>query len=190
MRRMRSEGFTLVEVILTFSILAVATVALGLVELSNAQRSQELKARDIAFARAQAFMERLLRMPFGAPNPPALTGTELDRLFGSDDDVFGGDPNIRIQLTQLVRRDLDADGIIDEPPITFTLQGVEDAGQWQVFVDVDLDGTGTVEPVVAGQDTREGRTDLLRIEFRRNGRTVLRTLRARTPQERDAEDFG
>ena len=183
-RRRRSGGFTLVEVILTFSILAVATVALGLVELSNAQRSQELKARDIAFARAQAFMERLLRMPFGAPNPPAMAGTDYDRLFGSDDDISS------MSLTQLERRDLDDDGIIDEPPITFTLQGVEDAGQWQVFVDVDLDGNGTVEPVLAGQDTREGRTDLLRIEFRRNGRTVLRTLRARTPQERDAEDFG
>ena len=183
MRRRRSEGFTLVEVILTFSILAVATVALGLVELSNAQRSQELKARDIAFARAQAFMERLLRMPFGAPNPPALSGTDFDRVFGSDDDVSS------ISLTQLERRDLDDDGVIDEPPITFTLQGVEDAGQWQVFVDADLDGNGLVEPTVADQDTREGRTDLLRIEFRRNGRTVLRTLRARTPQERDAEDL-
>ncbi len=182
-RAQSQAGFSLVEVVLTFSILAIATTALGLVELSNAQRSRELKARDVAFSRAQAFMERLLRMPYGAPNPPALGATGLDRLFGTDDDVR------TLSLTQLERRDLDGDGAIDEPPLRFALKGVEDAGEWEIYVDRDLDGNGLVEPMLGAVETREGRSDMLRIEFRHNGKTILRTLRARTPQERDEEEL-
>lgn len=184
MKNKSESGFSLVEVVLTFSILAIATTALGLVELSNARRSQELKQRDIAFARGQAFMERILRMPFGAPDPPTPTGAEFDTLFGSDGDVRG------ISLTQLERKDLNADGTIDQQPIKFQLEGVEDFGVWEVLVDSDLDGNGLIEPVVDGVETREGRQDLLRIEIRRNGRTVLKTLRARTPQERDEAEMG
>jgi len=177
-------GFSLIEVVLTFSILAIATTALGLTEVSNARRSQELKARDIAFARGQAFMERMLRMPFGAPDAARLSGSEFDRLFGTDDDVRS------MSLTQIQRRDIDGDGAIDEGPVRFLLKGVEDAGEWEVFVDSDLDGNGKIEGTVDGLETREGRSDLLRLEIRRNGKTVLRTLRARTPQERDAEELG
>lgn len=39
-----------------------------------------------------------------------------------------------------------------------------------------------------GIETREGRSDILRVEIRRNGKTVLKTIRARTPQERDEAD--
>ena len=179
----RAAGFSLIEVVLTFAILAVATTALGLVELSNAQRTRELKARDVAFSRAQAFMERLLRMPFGAPDPAKCQAGDYERLFGSDDDVRA------LSLTQLERRDLDGDGTIDEPPLRFTLKGVEDAGAWEVYVDRDLDGNGRVEPLLSAVETREGRSDMLRIEFRHQGKTILKTLRSRTPQERDAEDL-
>ena len=71
MKRRGQSGFSLVEVVLTFAIMAVATTALGLVELSNSRRTQELKERDIAFGRGQAIMERILRMPFGSPGAPA-----------------------------------------------------------------------------------------------------------------------
>ncbi|MEM8885541.1 MAG: prepilin-type N-terminal cleavage/methylation domain-containing protein [Planctomycetota bacterium] len=181
-KRRNKAGFSLIEVVITFSILAVATISLGLVELSNARRSQDLKERDISFARGQAFMERILRMPFGAPNPAAMTGNDYDRLFGTDDDVRS------ISLTQLEQRDTNGDGVIDGGPVRFKLEGVEDSGEWEVFVDGDLDGNGVIEDQVAGVATREGRGDLLRIEIRRNGRTVLKTLRARTPQERDEQD--
>lgn len=182
---MRSQnGFSLVEVVLTFSILAVATTALGLTEISNARRSQEMKARDVAFARGQAFMERLLRMPFGSPDAPRMASTDLDRLFGSDGDVR------MLSLTQIQRRDIDGNGVIDEGPIRFVLKGVEDSGEWEIFVDGDLDGNGKIEPTIGSVETREGRTDLLRIELRRNDRMVLKTLRARTPQERDEEESG
>jgi len=172
-------GFSLIEVILTFSILAVATTALGLVELSSAQRSQDLKSRDIAFARSQAIMERILRMPFGAPGATAPTAAQLDMVFGSDEDVRA------VSLMQLQQQDRNGDGIVDDPPFRFHLKGVEDRGLWEVFVDADLDGNGRIEPVVDGIPTREGRNDLLRLEIRRNGKTVLKTLRARTPQEQD-----
>jgi len=181
--RRRQTGFSLIEVILTFAILAVATTALGLVEISNAQRTRDLKARDVAFSRAQAFMERMLRMPFGSPDPVAMTVNDYERLFGSDDDVRS------LSLTQLERKDLDGDGTIDQGPLRFTLKGVEDKGAWEIYVDRDLDGNGVIEPVVAGVETREGRSDMLRIEFRHDGRTILKTLRARTPQERDEEEL-
>ena len=183
-RSKEQSGFSLIEVVLTFSILAVATTALGLTELSNARRSQDLKRRDIAFTRGQAFMERILRMPFGAPNPPTMAGGDYDNLFGSDGDVRG------ISLTQLEQKDTNADGTVDQQPIRFQLEGVEDAGEWEVFVDSDLDGNGVIEPVIDGVETREGRQDLVRIEIRRNGKTVLKTLRARTPQERDEAELG
>ena len=175
-KRRRQQAFTLIEVVLTFSILAVATIALGLVEISNARRTQDLKERDISFARGQAFMERILRMPFGPPNPSAMTAQEFDTLFGTDDDVRS------VSLTQLEQ------SVAASGPIRFQLEGVEDSGVWEVFVDGDLDGNGAIEDVVAGVPTREGRGDLLRIEIRRDGRTVLKTLRARTPQERDEQD--
>lgn len=183
-KRGSQDGFSLVEVVLTFSILAVATTALGLVELSNARRSQDLKQRDIAFARGQAIMERILRVPFGAPGASPATPQQLDVLFGSDEDVR------QLTLTQLQQLDRDADGVIDDKPLTFTLDGVEDRGVWQVIIDNDLDGNGVIEPVIDGVETREGRSDLLRLEIRRNGRTVLKTLRARTPQEQDAASGG
>ena len=176
------QGFSLVEVVLTFSILAVATSALGLVELSNAQRSQDLKSRDIAFGRSQSIMERILRVPFGAPGATAATGSELDILFGSDEDVR------QVSLTQLQQLDRNDDGIVDDSRVTFKLEGVEDKGEWEIFIDNDLDGNGIIEPIVDGVETREGRSDLLRIEIRRNGRTVLKTLRARTPQEQDESE--
>jgi prepilin-type N-terminal cleavage/methylation domain-containing protein len=183
-RKTGQSGFSLIEVVLTFSILAVATTALGLTELSNARRTQDLKQRDIAFARGQAFMERMLRMPFGAPNPSTMTASGFDNLFGSDGDVRG------LSLTQLEQKDTNADGAVDQEPIRFRLEGVEDAGDWEILVDNDLDGNGTIEPTIDGVETREGRQDLMRIEIRRNGKTVLKTLRARTPQERDEAELG
>jgi len=179
MRRKGPEGFSLIEVILTFSILVVATTALGLVEFSNARRTQELKERDIAFGRSQAIMERILRVPFGAPGATPATGEQLDLLFGTDGDVR------QITLTQLQQRDTDGDGVVDTDPIRFVLEGVEDKGEWEIFIDSDLDGNGKIETEIDGIATREGRSDLLRLEIRRNGHTVLKTLRARTPQEAD-----
>jgi type II secretory pathway pseudopilin PulG len=182
MKRKGQSGFSLVEVVLTFAIMAVATTALGLVEISNARRTQELKERDIAFGRGQAIMERILRMPFGAPGSTPATAAKYDILFGSDEDVR------QVSLTEVQQRDEDSDGGVDNGPITFSLEGVEDKGIWEVFIDADLDGNGAIEPTVDGIETREGRTDLMRIEIRRNGRTVLKTLRARTPQEQDETD--
>jgi len=188
MKSKSQAGFSLIEVVLTFSILAVATTALGLVELSNSQRTQDLKRRDIAFGRGQAIMERILRVPFGAPGAVAATGTQLDILFGSDEDVR------QVSLTQLQQLDRNNDGVVDDPRITFKLEGVEDHGEWEIFIDNDLDGNGLIEPIfppppaTGGVETREGRSDLLRIEIRRNGRTVLKTLRARTPQEQDESE--
>jgi len=178
-RRNAQAGFTMIEVILTFAVLAVATTALGLTELSAARRQQELKARDIAFARGQAIMERVLRMPFGTPGASKLTNLQYDALFGTDADVR------TMTLTQIQQRDTNGDGVVDTKPIQFKLEGVEDAGVWTVFVDSDLDGNGVIEPNIDGVETREGRTDLLRIEILRNGKTVLRTIRSRTPQEQD-----
>jgi len=184
-KRNNSRGFTLIEVILAFSILAVAMAVLALVEISNARNSSALKQRDIAFARGQAMMERIMRLPFGSPNSPPLSGSDLDRLFGSDDDAQA------ISLTQLQQRDTNGDGTIDQEPFRFQLEGVEDAGTWEVRVDSDLDGNGLIEATVAGVPTREGRGDLLRIEILHNGRAVLKTLRSRSPQERDdAEGLG
>ncbi|MHC4817208.1 MAG: type IV pilus modification PilV family protein, partial [Planctomycetota bacterium] len=171
MNRNSQAGFSLIEVVLTFSILAVATTALGLVELSNSQRTQDLKRRDIAFGRGQAIMERILRVPFGAPGATPATSTQLDILFGSDEDVR------QVSLTQLQQRDLNSDGVVDDPRIKFVLEGVEDHGEWMIFIDNDLDGNGKIEPVIDTVETREGRSDLLRIEIRRNCKTVLKTLR-------------
>jgi len=182
MNRNSQAGFSLIEVVLTFSILAVATTALGLVELSNSQRTQDLKRRDIAFGRGQAIMERILRVPFGAPGATSATSTQLDILFGSDEDVR------QVSLTQLQQRDLNGDGVVDDPRIKFVLEGVEDHGEWMILIDNDLDGNGLIEPVIDTVETREGRSDLLRIEIRRNGKTVLKTLRARTPQEQDESE--
>lgn len=181
MKRTRKceEGFSLVEVVLTFAILAVATTALGLVELSNSRRSQHLKQRDISFARGQAIMERILRVPFGTPGAAQATAFQLDLLLGSDEDAR------QVTLTQLQQLDRNGDGTVDDQRLTFTLDGVEDNGEWEILIDNDLDGNGLIEPLIDGVETREGRNDLLRLEIRRNGKTVLKTLRARTPQEQD-----
>ncbi len=40
MKQRGQKGFSMIEVLVTFSIFSLATMALGLVELSNAQRAR------------------------------------------------------------------------------------------------------------------------------------------------------
>ena len=187
-----TKAFTLVETIFAFAVLLTSMAIFGLVEVGNTRASLDLKRKDVAFARGQAILERIQRLPFGAPNLPALMNAELDRLFGSTDDVR------TLSLTQLRQRDTNGDGVVDSGPIQFQLEGVEDDGLWEIHIDSDLDGNGVIDDrngdgaVDSGPSvnmpTREGRNDLLRIEIVHDGRTVLKTIRSRTPNERDAAE--
>ena len=61
-----------------------------------------------------------LRVRFApATGATAANGSQLDILFGSDEDVR------QVSLTQLQQLDRDDDGVVDDARITFKLEGVE-----------------------------------------------------------------
>jgi prepilin-type N-terminal cleavage/methylation domain-containing protein len=161
-RQERCEpGFTLLEVMVAVSFLAVSLLAAGMALQSGILASRELREHQLVQARAQSLVDAVVNLGFGDDSDPDPTVAQLSELLDGDDD-FGN-----ITLNQLSRWPPQDGGWL------FRLQGIGVRGEWLLSVDRDADGDGAV----AG-DLEESR-QIYRIRIFFNNRLFLQTHYAR-----------
>lgn len=169
---MNNRGFSLIEVIMTMAILAIVAMALALTGVSNRAAERRMKEREARHTMATSLLSRLETLPWGNVSQDEPTSEQLDKLFGSDLPFSDDDAPSISQLSLM-------------SPMSFNLEGTTASGTWTIYIDSDLDGNGIVEE---SEFTREGRTDLRRIEIRYRGQTVVKTLFGVSPQQRAREE--
>lgn len=167
---MKQRGFSLIEVVVTMAIFALATMALSLTTLSAHQKTEWLKERDVRHSTATAILERVLTLPFGSSVDGAPTTRQLDLVFGSDETLHREEAPSLVQLSRV-------------SPLWFKVESTEARGKWTIVIDNDLDGNGVVEEEVDGIPTLEGQESLYRIEILYEDQVVLRTIRTQSPNE-------
>jgi len=186
-RKHQLDGFTLVEVMITMAVLAVALGGFSMAVLSTQRSSLQMRERDMVRMQGMKYMERLLRLPYGTTGDPAATADQVAEIFDDDAVVTGG--------SALTLKSLET--AVGSPGWRFRIEGFETRGVWEVEVDTDLDGNGTgngvrgTEVPTNGAATMpagdgvsvvpldsEGNPNLLRIEIFFNGVSVLRALRS------------
>jgi hypothetical protein len=173
-----------VDAVISMGVLVVTAGGLGMSVLYTQKASQEMQRRDYIRAEGMRFLERLLGLPYGVTTDTAPTSSQLADLFDDNATVPTG-----VSLMSL-RTPVNGAGW------RFRVGGFETPGVWEVEVNSDLDGNGTLQGIrgteapttggseVAGDGTTtvtmqsEGRTTLLRIEVFFNGVSVARTFRS------------
>ena len=157
-RKSQSHGFTLVEVCITLTVSVLVLYALhsGTRTAIDSRRAIDEQYRIQRFA--DEVMERLRRLPFGAPSASAPSPGQLAELFDADTDLGN------ITFSHL-RVDATAHGH------SFRVASDGTSASWRVRVTSDLNGDGD------NNDDRENRHDLLRCELYYNDRLVIETLR-------------
>lgn len=182
--RRRSSGTSLVDVVISMGVLVVTAGGLAVSVLSTQKSSAKMAQRDMIRTQALRYVERLLGVPYGVDAAAAATATEAADFFDDDASMPAG-----ISLMAL-RTPLNGAGW------RFGVSGFEAKGVWEVEVNNDLDGNGTLTgvrgtltPTTGGTETAgdgsstvtmlsEGRTTLMRIEVFFNGVSVLKTFRS------------
>lgn len=186
-RAKRTGGFTLVETMITASVLAISLGGFGMAVIGTQNASLQMRDRDMCRTQAMKYMERLLKLPFGTAADPAPTASQVSELFDDNAIVTGGAP---ITLKGL-------ETAVGAEGWRFRVQGFECTGVWEIEINTDLDGNGTgngvrgVEAPTTGFSTAiggdgstvvpllsENDPNMLRIEVFWNGKSVARALRS------------
>lgn len=156
---MSARGFSLVEVLLAAAVLAVAAMAVASGSATAHVAERTLDRQTLAEARGQAYLERLMAVPFGSAADGPADAAELSEVFDEDD-----------LLGTVTLHELRAFG-----PAEFTVPASATPGRWRVVVSDDLDADGDVDAADASQ--AEGRADVLRISVFHDDRLVAQTIR-------------
>jgi len=182
--RGRDSGTSLVDAMISLTVLLITVGGLAMSVLSAQRSSSELKRRDMIRTQALLYVERLLGVPYGIAGSPSPTAAEVADLFDDDDTSPAG-----VTLMGL-RTPVGGEGW------RFRVGGFEADGVWEVEINSDLDGNGTFQgvrgtetPTVGGTETAgdgttivpmlsEDRQTILRIEVFFNGVSAARTVRA------------
>jgi len=86
-RRANTRGFTLVEVALAMSVLAVTTVATASMLVGGFSAYRALQHNSVVLTRAQLFVETLRSLQVGLGTEPAANAAQLAEIFDGDHDV-------------------------------------------------------------------------------------------------------
>jgi prepilin-type N-terminal cleavage/methylation domain-containing protein len=156
---MSARGFSLVEVLLATTVLAVAAMAVASGGATAHVAERTLDLQTLAEARGHSYLERLVAVPFGNASDGPADAAELTEVFDEDD-----------LLGTVTLHELRAFG-----PAEFTVPASATPGRWRVVVSDDLDADGDVDAEDATQ--AEGRGDILRISVFYDGRLVAQTIR-------------
>lgn len=157
-------GISLLEVIITMSILVVVFMGLGGGVVTGTKATHDLMEDQLVKSRAQIFINRVMSLPFGKSSDPMPNATQLSALFNIDADMPA------VSLFSLSKPPENDDGWM------FTLNDFPVDGAWMVAVSPDLNGDGEVS------GTLEERGLLLRISISFDGLQVLSTVRGRETQ--------
>lgn len=182
--RRRSSGTSLVDVVISMGVLVVTAGGLAVSVLSTQKSSGQMAQRDMVRTQALRYVERLLGVPYGVDAAVTATAAEAADFFDDDASMPAG-----ISLMAL-RTPMNGAGW------RFGVSGFEAKGVWEVEINGDLDGNGTLNgirgtltPTTGGTTAAgdgastvtmlsEGRTTLTRIEVFFNGVSVAKTLRS------------
>ena len=184
-KRTGQRGLTLIEVVITLTIMVVSLGGLGVMVLSTQQSSADMRRRDIVRAQAVKYMERLLSVPYGTNADPAADPGQLAEFF-DDNAVVTGGANLTLKSLETP---------VNDAGWRFRLQGFEADGVFEIEINSDLDGNGIFTGVrgtetpsmpggVAGDGTSvvtlvsENNPNLMRVEIFWNGESLLKTYRA------------
>lgn len=182
--RRKIAGTSLVDAVISMGVLVVSAGGLGMSVLYTQNASSEMKKRDMVRTQGLRYVERFLGIPYGADTDPAPTSADVQDFFDDNGTAPTG-----VTLMGM-RTPVNAEGW------RFRVAGFEVPGVWEVEINADLDGNGTLTGVRAAQTPTtgdatpagdgtstvtmrsEGRTTITRIEVFFNGVSVARTLRA------------
>ena len=158
----REGGFTLLEVSFALVLAVVMILALHQTVQVSVQGKQIVDRKYRVTRVADAYLTRLMEMPFGRATDPAPSAIDLSEFF-DDDEVFGPLTlhQLRVAPSEIGQR--------------FTMQTADLSGEWRVRVTNDIDGDGALT------GRRDGRADLMRIEIFFENRLVLESMRAADP---------
>jgi len=177
-------GFSSVEAVLVMAVLAMATLSMSHTMLGSRQSMQHLREDSLIRDQAHTLLSRLQSIPFGS-NAGPVSALQVASLVSLENDFMGSpigqpDPSNIQQIYSGVSVSLrDLEGV---SPITweYAINGDDyfvRGGTWSIIIDRDLNGDGDL------LDPFEGQDDLLRIELRHDGRSILRSIRSRNPNE-------
>lgn len=160
--RTRESGFSMIEVLLSVTMLGITFISLGGAVMTGVKSTKDMDSRNVVRNQALRYVERLHLLNFGASDDAAPTTGDLDAMFSDSIDP----PDLSLyQLATPVAQD----------GLMFDLTGFEAKGTWEVRVNRDVDGNGTI-------NATEALGDVLRIEVVFDGRPVLTTFRAQNAQ--------
>lgn len=160
-RTRRVGGFSLVELMVAIAILLVSALAIGVSLQAGVRVNREIQEAQILQAKAQTFVDRIVRQNFGQTYDPDPTAAQLDEVF--DCNTNPG----TVTIDQLSRWPAGSGGW------RFSLSGFPVEGEWTVQVDRDMNGDGSI----AGSLEDGKRIFRIRVLFR--DKLILETSRAK-----------
>jgi MSHA pilin protein MshD len=100
-QRRAQQGVTLIELVVTITVISIAAVALMSAVAANTVKSADAMARQQAIAVAQSYLEEIVLRPF---HDPDTTATEAARADYDDIDDYNGlaDTGVHDQLGRAV----------------------------------------------------------------------------------------
>ena len=124
--RRRERGLTLVEITMSATLLAVASMGVAATMMTGIASNREYQRNTIVMARAQHYLETMYNLQFGTDADAAATSDGFDLVFSGDPEIGNNPPSI-IALAKAMNAQ---PGMI----YTFTPPNLGVPGQFQIRI--------------------------------------------------------